>query len=396
MKKNLYYFSGMLLLALAQWSLLRNVLSFYGVEGAGLYYLYISILTPFYVLLGGGFRFYSQNQNSVLDDMIRFRWLNMCIILLSSGVLALTTDRITLFLLAFSQKFIDFSLESSQGLKNKTSRDTDTTLISLVIVNLILISSQYFSENLRNANLINIEIVLPIVIIAFAWMMLPKAMLRKFTYTYDVKKLLSVFNKYTYVYASIGIPALIIALIALVPRLSIEFLIDSFALGVFGTYMYLYIIAKIINQSLIVTLISKQIDAYKIINIGVFNALTLGLIAVAVSLFFHEEIISIIFGDKLAEFSYLLPIFLVLFIIESINSTLEYLIVYMQSSVDFLIYNSYLLIMSVLLCPSLIYLFGFDGAIYYLFSLASIKFYIYLKSFLTCYQKARALCENSN
>lgn len=359
--------------------MLRYLLEFHTLEEAGAYVFYLSIVAPVFLYFGANFRFYAGNNLRGNDESIfAFRFLNFIIVSFICFMIWMLTPQSAIVAIVCSMKFIEFIYDSLQARELKQGLSINSfyfPIAYLILIMLIFVLSFYAGQSL---------IVYIAIVIFISSVLIYLIKFKELIKHSNASLLLHSFNRHREIYFSVGLPALIVALIALVPRAAIEKHAGMEYLAVFGSYIYVYVIIKLITQSIVLTGRNGRLGLMKQIATTLFICLVL----LTFSSFNHSQISLLLFGPALADYSYYLPVFFGFITISSIASGLELRIIKESRTRKILHINILSLSLSLPCCFLLASSYGFNGVIAYLYIYATVQLIL----FSTLYRKV--LLEN--
>lgn len=380
-------FSQSLTLLLLQWLVIKWLLYTGSVERLGDYFFYMSLLAPVFMFFSGHYKNYAA-QLSKLDwptayklRLIQVAFVAFTILLLLIGLSAFYVLSLSLFLLVVMLKLFELALDTRQAFEiRNNSNDTKSgqqsrpiAAFSAMLALLLLAAVAFSGGGAEKVIVISISALFLITTFNLLSVRTANSVSEQVGENSVRKQLKSIF-------ITVGLPSLIIALIAAIPRLSLEFLASSQALAVFGSLLYFYLIAHIIT----INVFQAKINSNAIgLPIGpLLLLLLIGMVGLLVSIFLHQPIITLVFSEELAVYSSWLPWFIGFIILSSLVTYLEQTLIARLSDTYLLKLNLLVFSGALIICPVLVSLYQLQGAVGYMYLLFFSKLlllWVYLK-----------------
>lgn len=378
-------FSQSLAISLCQWIIIKTLVISNGLEFTGFYFLALSVTAPLFMLFGANFKNYATNPDfGSWDNLISRRLISLILAFVASLLVLLFIDSPFLVLiLVITLKSVEFSIDSVQAYEIRFKKIKYIVVFSGLYFCLIfsIYTSQVidFLEFEKAIFLLIIGCML-IILMAFARCDLFKVK----------KSIRSKWHENSYILKNIGMPACILSLSAMIPRLSIELYLDTVLLGVFGSLIYFYLIGHVFIIAMFQANIAN-FDAVAKKMLFVLNRLSLiflilSVIGLVVSILYGDLILKLIFSEQLIKYSYLLPWFIGFIVVGCISTLYEQALINIDENIFIAKLNSYLLVFAIILCPILIKILSFNGVVLYMYIFNSTKLifvYAKLKNVLT-------------
>ena len=392
-------FTQSILFILIQWLVIKLVLASTGLTGLGYYFYYLSVLAPFFVLLSGHFKNYG-TQDTELKGIGHIDWpalltlrdqqfwslmVVVCLGLLvvffsnwtgSTNELDSNLQVISLFLLVCSLKFYEVHADTRQAheIRNQTvglGLKVTTVVFVIVFVVFVAVSLDLMPSFGLMLSLGGITLLT----CAFLYLRLSIKPKEPASFPPDNKALTrtSTTSLAWYFIKTVGLQAFIVALIAAIPRITVEQLLGPKDLAVFGSLIYFYLLAHIIAMSLFQSRIAVTKNYHSLIR-PLAMLMGIGVIAVGVSVSMHNWIITLVFDSNVAEHSWRLPYFVGFITIGVMVTYLEQFYILRHESDRLVRINLVVLILSFVLCPWFAFQWGFDGVVAYMYLLFVTKF----------------------
>lgn len=364
-----------LAVSLSQWLIIKTLLTSKGLEFTGFYFFALSIIAPIFMLMGANYKNYATHPDfGAWENLIRRRLISMVFAsVVSLLVLLFIETPLLVLLLVVTLKAVEFSIDSVQAYEIRFQRVRYIVVLAVLYVTFILIVylSQFFSWlEFNNAITILVLCCLLIILMAYARCEL-----------FKVKK--EIFNRghdNSYIIKNIGIPACIVSLTSMIPRLSIELFMDATFLGVFGSLIYFYLIGHIFIIAMFQSNIVSIGHAHKNILLSLYKLalifIFLSVIGLTTSILYGELILKLIFSEKLTNYSYLLPWFIGFIVIGCISTLFEQALIYIDENIFIAKLNYVLFVFAILLCPFLIRTFNFSGVILFMYIFYVSKLFV--------------------
>ena len=350
-------------LVLIQWLVIKFVLNNEGVEGIGLYFLYISILSPVFMFFTGHFKNYgTQNLYGEWPTLVNIRLMQLAATSIFVAI-AFVYFPSAIFLLVVALKLFEVGVDTKLAQETRSGRIHVTFLCIVVSLVLMVVATFYISK---------VEVLAIWFLTIFTVFILSVAVPQK-------KELglnsVPARQSFLTILKSVGLQSAVVALVGTVPRLSLEHFAGLEALAVFGTMSYFVLLAHVITMSVFQSSISNENEALNLLKVKKKLSLLLivGLLGLVISYFIHQPLIEIIFDESISQHSHWLPWFVGYIVIWALVSFLEQTAI-QQGGSDYLVkLNLGILVIALITCPALIYFLEFNGVVVYMYALNTGK-----------------------
>ena len=352
-----------LAMVVIQWLIIKFVLVNTGIEGMGRYFFYLSLLSPVFMFLTGHFKNYAtQNVYGDWYRLVNVRLLQISIIAVLS-VFGFFYFSSLIFVLVVVTKLFEVGVDTK--LAEETRKGKVTLTFKTIMLTLLFVVAAFFVLSELNLIIVWFSIMFCILVLS---VLVPNL---KNISLVDVKSK----SAFVLIIKSVGLQSAVVALIAAVPRFTVEHFVSVEALAVFGAMNYFSLIAHVITMSLFQSRIRGIDNSFCMTRTkqSLLILLLIGLFGVAVSLFAHEHLVNIIFNKSLVEYSHWLPWFLGFIVIWSWVSYLEQTVILTGGSGFLVKLNTMLLISVLIVCPLLVIQFSFIGVVTYMYCLNTVK-----------------------
>ncbi len=365
-----------------QWLVIKLVLTTMPVESLGSYFFYLSCLAPIFMLFTGHFKNYA-TQKSHGDWPIMF--LTRCwqvVSILGILMLAVFVElHTTLFLIVVLIKLFEVLLDTRQALEIRQQNYMWPVAMIMAILMLVLVTCLFLLTNdlldsgfSWQAVLLGSLCFVSVVLILFS---LPTSQGVQTEFTSATVKDASQ-TLFKNMLINVGLQAALVALIAALPRMSLEWLVDSTALAIFGSMSYFYLLAHIITISLFQSGIrqfekAEPSNVLVLVKTSLLKLIGVGLLALLIATYFHQEIIELVFSTTLVAHSFWLPWFVGFIIFAAMATYLEQSVIWLLSNSYLLKLNTTIFVGAMILCPIFVSMLGLMGAVIYMYVLFIVK-----------------------
>ena len=354
----------------SQWLIIKVLLNSGGLKFTGNYFYYLSVVAPVFMLLGANFKNYAtQYSYGSWEKLFRYRALSLLIIT-GVTVTLFIYEQSEILLLVFLFKSAEYMLDTTLAAEIRFNVIKYSVLLAIFM--LLVVFSFY---------ILSIESQLGFKgALNFCCFLLFINIIASFIRArYFCKQSESCQKGYSYesILLLVGFPAFLISITASIPRLSLEYFSGTKDVAVFGAFIYFYLISQVITISLFQSKIKaiekrKKYELSKLIMYLTF----IGLLGLMLSVFFGEHLISIIFSESLVYYRGYLPYFIGFIIFGSYVQVLEQYFVLTSKNKALFKVNLLMLIFSLVICPVAVFYFGLNGAVWYMYLLHTVKFFI--------------------
>jgi O-antigen/teichoic acid export membrane protein len=382
------------LILVANWMMVRLLLGRGGVDVAGQYFYVLSFLAPAFMLVGANFKNYaSQTTYGAVSSLLGTRVLAIAIAFLVAAVgMVLIGPQIVL--LAFLMKALEFVLDTIQAVELRRGRVWVCAVGSVVAV--LAVSALWafyphasaftFTPLLLTVGVL--ALLLTASLLGLAWTLPDRPVL-----AFDLGLMGRLVSE-------VGLPAFIVSLGASVPRIAVETFDGAAALGVFGSFLYVYLAAHVITIAMFQAGFPRGLpDApgpsalMHFVRVQTARLTLVGLLGLVASVSAPLWIVTVLYGDALAPHHAYLPVFAGFVVIGSYATMLEQVFIAIGQN-RVVKRNAWITLMAaMLLCVPLTWALGIEGAVAYMYALAVIRVVVLvlaLRDYLESRDQARS------
>lgn len=360
------------LFALAHWLVIRLVLDAEGLDGAGEYFFVLAVAAPVFMLLGANFRNYgSLPRYGRWSRLIGARLIGLATGF--AGVLAIALFRNPVLAAVVGLlKGLEFLLDTIQALELRafSVRWCFRGAAAFAVLALLLTIAP-----LR-------EWTLPLLVAGCAILLLSIGiLLANLTLRLgeDPPILLDGALFFDLV-RTIGWPAFLVSITGTVPRVALEHFEGTAQLGIFGAFLYFYVPVHLV----VVALFQAHSPRLRNMDPGGTEFLAswrrlalmvgaVGFAALALSVLLSEPAIRVAYGERLAPYHPLLPVFLGAVLIGAQATLQEQLLILANRRRPLVVLAWASLSFGLLACPLLTWRWGMPGTIAYLYLAAMLR-----------------------